>query len=87
MRYGGGCIPRHPAAGAGCTSLRLNGTVEQVHRVDARTTLVVDKLEEIRGGCVRALVNERVRVYRRDGSAKRRARDLEKNEVRRRTRR
>ena len=52
------------------TSLRLNGTVEQVRRVDPRTTLVVIKLEEIQGRSVRALVNERVRVYRRDGSAK-----------------
>lgn len=51
-------------------SLRLNGTVEQVRRVDPRTTLVVIKLEEIQGRSVRALVNERVRVYRRDGSAK-----------------
>lgn len=51
-------------------SLRLNGTVEQVRRVDSRTTLVVIKLEEIQGRSVRALVNERVRVYRRDGSAK-----------------
>lgn len=51
-------------------SLRLNGTVEQVRRVDLRTTLVVIKLEEIQGRSVRALVNERVRVYRRDGSAK-----------------
>ena len=51
-------------------SLRLNGTVEQVRRVDPRTTLVVIKLEEIQGRNVRALVNERVRVYRRDGSAK-----------------
>lgn len=50
-------------------SLRLNGTVEQVRRVDPRTTLVVIKLEEIQGRSVRALVNERVRVYRRDGSA------------------
>ncbi len=52
------------------TLLRLNGTVEQVRRVDPRTTLVVIKLEEIQGRSVRALVNERVRVYRRDGSAK-----------------
>lgn len=51
-------------------SLRLNGTVEQVRRVDPRTTLVVIKLEEIQGRSVRALVNERVRVYRRDGSVK-----------------
>ncbi|OFJ99187.1 hypothetical protein HMPREF2836_05680 [Rothia sp. HMSC065C12] len=51
-------------------SLRLNGTVEQVRRVDPRTTLVVIKLEEIQGRSVRALVNERVRVYRCDGSAK-----------------
>ena len=51
-------------------SLRLNGTVEQVRRVDSRTTLVVINLEEIQGRSVRALVNERVRVYRRDGSAK-----------------
>lgn len=51
-------------------SLRLNGTVEQVRRVDPRTTLVVIKLEEIQGRSVRALVNERVRVYRRDGSTK-----------------
>ena len=51
-------------------SLRLNGTVEQVRRVNPRTTLVVIKLEEIQGRSVRALVNERVRVYRRDGSAK-----------------
>ena len=51
-------------------SLRLNGTVEQVRRVDPRTTLVVIKLEEIQGRSVRALVNERVHVYRRDGSAK-----------------
>ena len=55
-------------------SLRLNGTVEQVRRVDPRTTLVVIKLEEIQGRSVRALVNERVRVYRRDGSAKSAAR-------------
>lgn len=58
-------------------SLRLNGTVEQVRRVDPRTTLVVIKLEEIQGRSVRALVNERVRVYRRDGSAKSAARSLE----------
>lgn len=58
-------------------SLRLNGTVEQVRRVDPRTTLVVIKLEEIQGRSVRALVNERVRVYRRDGSAKSTARSLE----------
>lgn len=58
------------------TSLRLNGTVEQVRRVDPRTTLVVIKLEEIQGRSVRALVNERVRVYRRDGSAKSAARSL-----------
>ena len=58
-------------------SLRLNGTVEQVRRVDPRTTLVVIKLEEIQGRSVRALVNERVRVYRRDGSAKSTARRLE----------
>ena len=51
-------------------SLRLNGTVEQVRRVDPRTTLVVIKLEEIQGRSVRALVNERVHVYRRDGSAR-----------------
>lgn len=57
-------------------SLRLNGTVEQVRRVDPRTTLVVIKLEEIQGRSVRALVNERVRVYRRDGSAKSAARSL-----------
>lgn len=58
-------------------SLRLNGTVEQVRRVDPRTTLVVIKLEEIQGRSVRALVNERVRVYRRDGSARSAARSLE----------
>lgn len=58
-------------------SLRLNGTVEQVRRVNPRTTLVVIKLEEIQGRSVRALVNERVRVYRRDGSAKSAARSLE----------
>ena len=58
-------------------SLRLNGTVEQVRRVDPRTTLVVIKLEEIQGRSVRALVNERVRVYRRDGSAKSTAHRLE----------
>ena len=58
-------------------SLRLNGTVEQVRRVDSRTTLVVIKLEEIQGRSVRALVNERVRVYRRDGSAKSTAQRLE----------
>ena len=58
-------------------SLRLNGTVEQVRRVDPRTTLVVIKLEEIQGRSVRALVNERVRVYRRDGLAKSAARSLE----------
>ena len=58
-------------------SLRLSGTVEQVRRVDPRTTLVVIKLEEIQGRSVRALVNERVRVYRRDGSAKSAARSLE----------
>ena len=58
-------------------SLRLNGTVEQVRRVDPRTTLVVIKLEEIQGRSVRTLVNERVRVYRRDGSAKSAARSLE----------
>lgn len=58
-------------------SLRLNGTVEQVRRVDPRTTLVVIKLEEIQGRSVRALVNERVRVYRRDGSAKSAAHRLE----------
>lgn len=58
-------------------SLRLNGTVEQVRRVDPRTTLVVIKLEDIQGRSVRALVNERVRVYRRDGSAKSAARSLE----------
>ena len=58
-------------------SLRLNGTVEQVRRVDSRTTLVVIKLEEIQGRSVRALVNERVRVYRRDGSAKSAAQHLE----------
>ncbi|OHP57505.1 hypothetical protein HMPREF2682_01895 [Rothia sp. HMSC061D12] len=58
-------------------SLRLNGTVEQVRRVDSRTTLVVIKLEEIQGRSVRALVNERVRVYRRDGSAKSAAQRLE----------
>lgn len=58
-------------------SLRLNGTVEQVRRVDPRTTLVVIKLEEIQGRSVRALVNERVRVYRRDGSAKSTAQRLE----------
>ena len=58
-------------------SLRLNGTVEQVRRVDLRTTLVVIKLEEIQGRSVRALVNERVRVYRRDGSAKSAAHSLE----------
>ena len=59
------------------TSLRLNGTVEQVRRVDPRTTLVVIKLEDIQGRSVRALVNERVRVYRRDGSAKNTAQRLE----------
>ena len=58
-------------------SLRLNGTVEQVRRVDPRTTLVVIKLEEIQGRSVRALVNERVRVYRRDGSAKSAAQRME----------
>lgn len=58
-------------------SLRLNGTVEQVRRVDPRTTLVVIKLEEIQGRSVRALVNERVRVYRRDGSARSTAQRLE----------
>lgn len=58
-------------------SLRLNGTVEQVRRVDPRTTLVVIKLEEIQGRSVRALVNDRVRVYRRDGSAKSAAQRLE----------
>lgn len=58
-------------------SLRLNGTVEQVRRVDPRTILVVIKLEEIQGRSVRALVNERVRVYRRDGSAKSAAQRLE----------
>ena len=58
-------------------SLRLNGTVEQVRHVDPRTTLVVIKLEEIQGRSVRALVNERVRVYRRDGSAKSTAQRLE----------
>lgn len=58
-------------------SLRLNGTVEQVRRVDPRTTLVVIKLEEIQGRSVRALVNERVRVYRRDGPAKSAAQRLE----------
>ena len=58
-------------------SLRLNGTVEQVRRVDSRTTLVVIKLEEIQGRSVRAMVNERVRVYRRDGSAKSAAQRLE----------
>ena len=58
-------------------SLRLDGTVEQVRRVDPRTTLVVIKLEEIQGRSVRALVNERVRVYRRDGSAKSTARSSE----------
>ena len=58
-------------------SLRLNGTVEQVRRVDPRTTLVVIKLEDIQGWSVRALVNERVRVYRRDGSAKNTAQRLE----------
>ena len=58
-------------------SLRLDGTVEQVRRVDPRTTLVVIKLEEIQGWSVRALVNERVRVYRRDGSAKSTAQRLE----------
>ena len=58
-------------------SLRLNGTVEQVRRVNPRTTLVVIKLEEIQGRSVRALVNERVRVYRRDGSAKSTAQRLE----------
>ena len=58
-------------------SLRLNGTVEQVRRVDPRTTLVVIKLEEIQGRSVRAVVNERVRVYRRDGSAKSTAQRLE----------
>ena len=58
-------------------SLRLNGTVEQVRRVDPRTTLVVIKLEDIQGRSVRALVNERVHVYRRDGSAKSAAQRLE----------
>ena len=58
-------------------SLRLNGTVEQGRRVDPRTTLVVIKLEEIQGRSVRALVNERVRVYRRDGSANSTAQRLE----------
>ena len=58
-------------------SLRLNGTVEQVRRVDPRTTLVVIKLEDIQGRSVRALVNERVRVYRRDGSAKNTTQRLE----------
>lgn len=58
-------------------SLRLDGMVEQVRRVDPRTTLVVIKLEEIQGRSVRALVNERVRVYRRDGSAKSTAQRLE----------
>ena len=58
-------------------SLRLNGTVEQVRRVDPRTTLVVIKLEEMQGRSVRALVNERVRVYRRDGLAKSTAQRLE----------
>ena len=58
-------------------SLRLKGTVEQVRRVDPRTTLVVIKLEEIQGRSVRALVNERVHVYRRDGSAKSAAQRLE----------
>ena len=58
-------------------SLRLNGTVEQVRRVDPRTTLVVIKLEDIQGRSVRALVNERVRVYRRDGLAKNTAQRLE----------
>lgn len=58
-------------------SLRLNGTVEQVRRVDPRTTLVVIKLEDIQGRSVRALVNERVRVYRRDSSAKNTAQRLE----------
>ena len=58
-------------------SLRLKGTVEQVRRVDPRTTLVVIKLEEIQRRSVRALVNERVRVYRRDGSAKSAAQRLE----------
>ena len=58
-------------------SLRLNGTVEHVRRVDPRTTLVVIKLEEIQGRSVRALVNERVRVYRRDGSTKSTAQRLE----------
>ena len=58
-------------------SLRLNGVVEQVRRVDPRTTLVVIKLEEIQGRSVRALVNERVRVYRRDGSVKSAAQRLE----------
>lgn len=58
-------------------SLRLNGTVEQVRRVDSRTTLMVIKLEEIQGRSVRAMVNERVRVYRRDGSAKSAAQRLE----------
>lgn len=62
-------------------SLRLNGTVEQVRRVDPRTTLVVIKLEEIQGRSVRALVNERVRVYRRDGSAKSAAQRLEVSSV------
>ena len=45
--------------------------------MDPRTTLVVIKLEEIQGRSVRALVNERVRVYRRDGSAKSTAQRLE----------
>ena len=62
-------------------SLRLNGTVEQVRRVDPRTTLVVIKLEDIQGRSVRALVNERVRVYRRDGSAKNTAQRLEASSV------
>lgn len=68
------CATLQQAQGA---SLRLDGTVEQVRRVDPRTTLVVIKLEEIQGRSVRALVNERVRVYRRDGSAKSTAQRLE----------
>ena len=45
--------------------------------MDPRTTLVVIKLEDIQGRSVRALVNERVRVYRRDGLAKNTAQRLE----------
>ena len=69
--------PRATLQQAQGASLRLNGTVEQVRRVDPRTTLVVIKLEDIQGRSVRALVNERVRVYRRDSSAKNTAQRLE----------